>query len=752
MGQNNKLAGISCVCDTPFTPKLKGSRLDKIKVFAYMAVFVYLFAAFSGNILIGLATSTVEAQEYSRGPTYVVFAIDASKSMKPILETITADHNDSGFFTLNDSIDEILSNNTENKVGLVIWNTNISYNEQLKNIRLTSNETELKNTVGQINSRNIFGNRTCLADGLIEAWNILNNSSNGNYYKSIIFISDSGYNCVSKNDNNKSCQIADEIKRSGIYLNESSGICNSSNNILSSNKNISEYLSIVTKQAILQIKFEPPKESDGTGTKTPQVPPTTPNGILMQIVIPLGLISLTVFTYYFPLKNLPCLLQKPMKSIRIYTHQKKCDTLKRIRELSNDPSCYERKNITCRGDMMIKKSVTKSVIPNVITIDGNGSASEDITIEITLPTERCCIGADVAFAIDCSASMYNSDKDKKIRKAIIAPIIHKLRQDSDRVALHYWKDSKLSDSILPNEPKALTNKFNSVLSNLEASLSDDKNNFDKGGTNFEELLTGAMNSIYTDDKDGKNYTRSVIILSDAVPEGEDGHKGLKFDLGKMESAIKEKENLNTNGGKRLVFYSVGIKPHPLGSPILDEISKLGDDKCSDDKSGENKCTDDKDKRKGKFIQIDEMDLKAIDGKIEEISDELICQLIQFEKLKDIKIIDILPPYLKEPHDFRKIRKPINGRLKNDAMIPEPIVETNHQSYTTKISWDLGTIPANGDIWKLTFKARLEFPIPTNMTAMGKEDIMSQITYIDQHKQKQEISLDPGEIRFKAATE
>jgi hypothetical protein len=381
--------------------------------------------------------------------------------------------------------------------------------------------------------------------------------------------------------------------------------------------------------------------------------------------------------------------------------------------------------------MMIKKSVTKSVIPNVITIDGNGSASQDITIEITLPTERCCIGADVALAIDCSASMYNSDKNKKIRKAVIAPVIHELRKDSDRVALHYWRDSEISkDSI------ALTDKFDSVLNDIEISLNDPKN-IDRGGTNFNELLIGAMDSIYSDNKDRKHYTRSVIILSDAVPEGTNAHTGLKFDSSDMKSAIMEKENVNNNGGEKVEFYPVGINPHSLGLPILDEISQLGDNKSREAKI---------------FVQTDEMDLKAINEKIKEISDELIRELIQFEKLEDIKIIDILPPYLKEPHDFRRICKPIKGKMDDKAMTPAPIVETNFQSYTTKITWDLGTIPANGDIWKLTFKARLEFPIPTNMTAMGKEDIMSQITYIDQHKQKQEISLDPGEIRFRAATE
>lgn len=734
MGQNDELAGVFCVRNNPLFPKLNGLCSKGVKFFAYMAIIICLFASFSVGISAGQASSNGEAQDTSVRPAYVVFAIDASASMNPTLEKITANYNGPGFFTLNNSIDEILSKSSENKVGLLIWNTNSQYNNDTIKIELNDNKTELKNAVGRINSPNFYGNHTCLAGGLIEAREVLNRSSNSNCNKSIIFISDGDKkNCDSEN-NNTFYQIAGELNQTGIILYDFSEICNSSSNNGPNNENISACLSNVTKLAILHINIGPILE----GKPSDPVP--------IEVVVSVGFISVSLFTIYFPLEWLPCTMQRPLRKIRKNMHQQKCNIFKGIRKRFDNTSCVEIKNVTCRGDMMIKKSVTKSVIPNVITIDSNGSASEDVTIEITLPTERCCIGADVAFAIDCSASMYHSDKDKTIRKAVVEPIIRELRRDSDRVALCYWKDGKLlieSCKEPCKEPCILTNKFDSALSCLNDSLSDKEDNFDKGGTNFNELLMGAMNSVYTDDKKTRPYTRSVIILSDAVPEGEDGTGGLKFNSGEMKCAIEEKENKYKNGGEKVLFYSVGIKPHPLGSPILAEISKLVDDVHHGDDN-------DKDTRQGKFVQIDEADLKVIKEKIKTISDELICQLIRFEKLKNIKVIDILPPYLKDPHDFKMIVKPINGRLKADPITP--LIETNPSSYTTTIKWDLGAIKANGDIWKLTFKARLEFPIPTNMVGMGKEDVKSQIIYTDQNGHEQNISLDPGEIRFKAAIE
>lgn len=738
MGQNDELAGIFCVRNNPLFPKLNGLCSKGVKFFAYMAIIICLFASFSVGISAGQASANGEIQDPSVRPAYVVFAIDASLSMNSTLDKITANYNDSGSFTLNGSIDKILSNNSENKVGLLIWNTNRPYNDGIINIELSNNTTKLKNAVGQVNSPNIYGNHTCLTEGLMEARNVLNRSSNSNCNKSIIFISD-GYkkNCDSENNNTLS-EIAGELNQTGIILYDLYEICNNSGNKGPNNKNISACLNDVTKLAILYIKIGPIQKEPSIFESITKLP--------IEVGISVGFVSFSLFVIYVPLEWLPCTLQRPTRKIRKKIHQQKCNIFKGIRKRFDNTSCFEIKNVTCRGDMMIKKSVTKSVIPNVITIDGNGSASEDVTIEITLPTERCCIGADVAFAIDCSASMYHSDKDKAIRKTVVKPIIRELRRNSDRVALHYWKDGKFLDLCVhrkdkePLDLRALNSEFDLVLSNLDSSLSDDKDNFDKGGTNFNELLLGAINSIYTDDKRARPYTRSVIILSDAVPEGEDGTGGLKFDSGEIKNNIVEKENKYADGGEKVLFYSVGIKPHPLGSPVLAEISKLVDD-CSKDP--------DKDKRQGKYVMIDETDSNAIKEKIETISDELIRQLIRFEKLENIKIIDILPPYLKDPHEFKMIIKPMNGGQRVNPITP--LVETNPLSYTTTIKWDLGAIKANGDIWKLTFKARLEFPIPTNMIGMGNEEVKSQIIYTDQNGHEQNILLDPGEIRFKAAT-
>ena len=51
MGQNDELVGIFCIRDTPIFPKLKGSRLNKLKVFTYIAIIICFCAAFAVNII-----------------------------------------------------------------------------------------------------------------------------------------------------------------------------------------------------------------------------------------------------------------------------------------------------------------------------------------------------------------------------------------------------------------------------------------------------------------------------------------------------------------------------------------------------------------------------------------------------------------------------------------------------------------------------------------------------------------------------
>jgi hypothetical protein len=386
-----------------------------------------------------------------------------------------------------------------------------------------------------------------------------------------------------------------------------------------------------------------------------------------------------------------------------------------------------QKQASSGDDTIIVRSVTKNFFPNMITINSNDYAFEDITIEITLPTKRCCIGADVALAIDCSANMYHSDRDRTMRKRVAESIISRLRRDSDRISLLYLNNNRLN-------MQRITNDFDLVRKNIDKSLSSNYKNIDKGRTNFNELLKGAMDSIYADNRDSKPYTRSVIILSNAEPFDEDVPYSLRFNSDDMKIAIKENES--KYGGKKIAFYSVGINQHPLGRPILEEIAGLNYNAMLNHDFMYN----------GIFVPIEKEDLNAINENMKAIS----CRLIEFEELSFVKIIDTLPPFIKEPHDFRVICKTINQRIINKTMTPVPILETNSQNYATTITWDLGTIQANGDIWRFTYKARIDFSNFINIMTIVKESNIPKIMYNDANGNKHKILIEPAEMRIKTA--
>jgi Mg-chelatase subunit ChlD len=127
-------------------------------------------------------------------PKYVVIAIDTSKSINNSnLEKVT-----------NNKIGELINSKHVNKIGIIGFNTSS---------KIIQNLTETYGNKISIRITNTSGN-TCLGEGLNGARELLDKEDSGD--KEIIIISDFNEEHCDKNES--VCNIAEKIKRDGIFI------------------------------------------------------------------------------------------------------------------------------------------------------------------------------------------------------------------------------------------------------------------------------------------------------------------------------------------------------------------------------------------------------------------------------------------------------------------------------------------------------------------------------------------------------
>jgi hypothetical protein len=340
--------------------------------------------------------------------------------------------------------------------------------------------------------------------------------------------------------------------------------------------------------------------------------------------------------------------------------------------------------------------VQKTITPNSISIDDKGISSEDITINLTVvPQKVNRVDADVVLAIDCSSSMYGSDKDF-LRKSASKVFIGKLDPSKDRVGVVLWNDKDFALSPLSSDFQSA----NRTLDNMP--------NIDIGSTNFDIALNSSLNLLSASSRaKDTRVSHSVIFLTDGNPEG----SGVVFNKTTVSSAA--------NNGYRI--YAVGLDTHPLGEPVLKEMAYATN---------------------AIYIKA-----KTRDSLLPIYSD--LSKIIPYEVLASkTKITDILPPYLESPRESNY--EPHNYIYENEGN--ETLdVKVNEFDKTKTLNWTWGIVPANGVPLTLSFKTKFIQPLPADVIS-GKErtEFNSQLTYIDSQGRPRTAQIEAGSIYLKNA--
>jgi Mg-chelatase subunit ChlD len=355
-------------------------------------------------------------------------------------------------------------------------------------------------------------------------------------------------------------------------------------------------------------------------------------------------------------------------------------------------------------------TIDKKTAPSNVFLDSKGLAKEDITIELTINTKPIKkIPADIVIAIDCSASMSLADK-KQIRKNAAKQFISDLAQfmtTTDRVGVLLWNN----DTIYSNP---LTHSSAEII-----SLLDKMPAIDEGGTDLDKALQNSIEMLNADPRaNGPHISRSIIFLTDALPEG--GDNGYNYKKETLRAALEEDAKQNREGDICRI-YPIGINAHPTGWKDLEDIAES---------SG------------GWPIYT-------------ENANELIyifknlCEIVPYEIIStDAKIIDILPPYLnlKEPSEiniqvpYKYIKTPKTYETK---------VDPRDNSTIISLSW--GTLIAHPDSSTITFKTKFKSILPADLIIgekrLERKEINSVLTYTDYRGIPQQIQIPAGEFRL-----
>ncbi len=341
--------------------------------------------------------------------------------------------------------------------------------------------------------------------------------------------------------------------------------------------------------------------------------------------------------------------------------------------------------------------VDKSVTPSLISIDEIGISSEDIQVKLALnPPSVNRVDADVVLALDCSASMFHSDRDV-LRRAASKVFLSKLDPAKDRASVILWNDQPFDNCLL-------VNNFNTCNETLDRIPDPDK-----GGTNANEALRSSIKMLESSSRaNNSRVSHSIIFLTDGDPEGSMNNSYFDEDL--MEYAKDKKYRV----------YTVGLDPYILSIPFLKELAT---------RTG------------GIYVQA-----KNNRGLIPIY--ENLSEIIPYDVLAtEVELIDILPPYLAEPRNF-EISPKYYWYTQDES--PDIDVKSNDLDLTKTIRWKWGTVYANSEPLILTFTTRFERPLPADVvTYENKEFINSKLVYIDAEGSPKASQIEAKAIDIKA---
>ena len=306
--------------------------------------------------------------------------------------------------------------------------------------------------------------------------------------------------------------------------------------------------------------------------------------------------------------------------------------------------------------MTSPNSENKSVsIITPVEEERNKMATIELSIRVEPATKS---GADIVFAIDCSPSMQLVD-EKQLRITAIKNFLDLLEsaRDSVRISVLFWSDKIVDSMDLSDNFEEVRSKLDKVPEDIEVSATD----FNMAIKSAEMILDKSSRA------NMPNVSRGIVLISDVLPDSQ-----FKYNKSYIESVSK----------KNYKIYTVGIKPHNHGVPILKEMANLTE---------------------GCYVRTDkDQDLCPI------FKD--LTKIVPHELLTtDAKLIVKLPSNIKtsDPLEY-STKVPYEYMNKNIKVIE---YKRNSEDGALDITWSLGALVASND--PLTLNLRANFELESN---------------------------------------